>query len=283
MTIRLFFAAACVAVAAGCTTSSGLTYNNDVITLANGTQAHRVQCLGLAGSTESCMDQVKKICGDKQALRVSAVDRAVSGLKPENDPREITVTCATPVAQQPVPQAAPQPVPQPAPVVAHAPARKVTLQGDANFELNSASLTPAAKASLDEFIAANRGVDIQQLTIAGYTDSTGSTAERSAVRGTCACGSGVSRFAWPARDQRQRERLRQRVTGRPEFVGRGPGEEPARRDSGRRSVKAFSGFFSARKRGPSFPGLALRGGIGIQPMPFFRLYDPADRARLSTR
>jgi OmpA-OmpF porin, OOP family len=210
MTIRLFFAAACVAVAAGCTTSSGLTYNNDVITLANGTQAHRVQCLGLAGSTESCMDQVKKICGDKQALRVSAVDRAVSGLKPENDPREITVTCATPVAQQPVPQAAPQPVPQPAPVVAHAPARKVTLQGDANFELNSASLTPAAKASLDEFIAANRGVDIQQLTIAGYTDSTGSTAERSAVRGTCACGSGVSRFAWPARDQRQRERLRQR-------------------------------------------------------------------------
>ncbi|MDQ7982342.1 OmpA family protein [Paraburkholderia sp. SARCC-3016] len=172
MYIRLFFAAACVALAAGCTTSSGLTYNNDVITLANGTQAHRVQCLGLAESTESCMDQVRKVCGDKQALRVSATDRAISGYKPENDPREILFTCATPVVQQPAAQAAPQPAPQPAP--APAPARKVTLQGDANFATNSATLTPAAKANLDEFIAANRGVDIQLLTIAGYTDSTGS-------------------------------------------------------------------------------------------------------------
>jgi OOP family OmpA-OmpF porin len=175
MYIRLFFASACVALAAGCTTSSGLTYNNDVITLANGTQAHRVQCLGLAESTESCMDQVKKVCGDKQALRVSAIDRAASGYKPDNDPREILFTCATPVAQQPVPQAAPQPAPAPLPSPAPAP-RKVTLQGDANFELNSAVLTPAAKVNLDEFIAANRGVDIQQLTIAGYTDSTGSVA-----------------------------------------------------------------------------------------------------------
>ena len=99
MYIRLFFAAACVALAAGCTTSSGLTYNNDVITLANGTQAHRVQCLGLAETTESCMDEVRKVCGDKQALRVSATDRAISGYKPENDPREILFTCATPVVQ----------------------------------------------------------------------------------------------------------------------------------------------------------------------------------------
>ncbi|CAB3752386.1 OmpA family protein [Paraburkholderia humisilvae] len=173
MTLRLSVAAACIAFAAGCTTSSGLTYNNDVITLANGTQAHRVQCQGLAESTESCMDQVKKVCGDKQALRVSAVDRAASGFKPDNDPREILFTCATPVVQQPVPQAAPRPV---APPAAPAPVRKVTLQGDANFDLNSASLTPAAKANLDDLIAANRGVDIQQLTIAGYTDSTGSAA-----------------------------------------------------------------------------------------------------------
>jgi OmpA-OmpF porin, OOP family len=172
MFIRLFFASACVALAAGCTTSSGLTYNNDVITLANGTQAHRVQCLGLAETTESCMDQVRKVCGDKQALRVSATDRAISGFKPEEDPREILFTCATPVVQQPAPHAAPQPAPAPAPAAA----RKVTLQGDANFATNSATLTPAAKANLDEFIAANRGVDIQQLTIAGYTDSTGSAA-----------------------------------------------------------------------------------------------------------
>src|SRR5580698_10184205 len=111
MYIRLFFAAACVALAAGCTTSYGLTYNHDIVTLANGTQAHRVQCLGLAETTESCMDRVRKVCGDKQAFRVSAVDRAASGFKPANDTREIIFTCATPVAEQPVPQAAPQPAP----------------------------------------------------------------------------------------------------------------------------------------------------------------------------
>ncbi|MFC0402438.1 OmpA family protein [Paraburkholderia rhizosphaerae] len=173
MIIRLSVAAACVAFAAGCTTSSGLTYNNDVITLANGTQAHRVQCLGLAQSSQSCMDQVKKVCGDRQALRVSAVDRAAAGYKPDNDPREILFTCAAPVVPQPAPPVATQPVARPAPP---APVRKVTLQGDANFELNSASLTQTARANLDDLIAANRGVDIQQLTIAGYTDSTGSTA-----------------------------------------------------------------------------------------------------------
>ncbi len=171
MYVRMLFTAACVSIAAGCTTYSGPTHNTDIVTLANGTQAYRVQCLGLAESSTSCMAQVKKICGDKAAMRVSAIDRAASGFKPDNDPREIMFVCSTPVVQPaPVPQAAPQPVPQPAP------ARKVTLQGDANFDLNSATLTPAAKASLDDFVAANRGVDIQLLTIAGYTDSTGSVA-----------------------------------------------------------------------------------------------------------
>ncbi|HVE11144.1 MAG TPA: OmpA family protein [Paraburkholderia sp.] len=180
MYFRILFATACVAFAAGCTTTSGLTYNLDSVTLANGTQAYRAQCLGAFESTESCLDQVKKVCGSNPAVRIQTIDRVASGMKPEDDPREILFACSTPTpvpppAQpapqpQPVPQAAPHPTPQPLP------ARKVTLQGDANFELNSASLTPAAKANLDEFIAANRGVDIQQLTVAGYTDSTGSDA-----------------------------------------------------------------------------------------------------------
>jgi outer membrane protein OmpA-like peptidoglycan-associated protein len=169
----MLFAAACVAMAAGCTTYSGPTHNTDIVTLANGTQAYRVQCLGLAESSKSCLAQAKKICGDKPAMRVSAVDRAASGFKPDNDPREIMFFCSTPVAQQPpIPQAEPQPAPRPAP----APVRKVTLQGDANFDVNRSTLTPEARTNLDEFIAANRGVDVQQLTIAGYTDSTGSAA-----------------------------------------------------------------------------------------------------------
>jgi outer membrane protein OmpA-like peptidoglycan-associated protein len=114
-------------------------------------------------------------------MRISSVDRMNSSLKSEDDPREIAFQCASPVVAQPV---APAPVvvaPVVAPVVAaapapvyHAPQRKITLQGDATFAVGSATLTPVATTKLDEFVAANHGVDIDHLTIAGYTDSTGS-------------------------------------------------------------------------------------------------------------
>ncbi|MCO4875871.1 MULTISPECIES: OmpA family protein [Paraburkholderia] len=127
------------------------------------------------------MAEVKRICGDKPAVRISSVDHITSDLKSENDPREITFQCATPVVEQPVKPApavvAPVPVavvaPAPAPV-RRAPQRKITLQGDATFAVGSATLTPVATAKLDDFVAANQGVDIEGMTIAGYTDSTGS-------------------------------------------------------------------------------------------------------------
>ncbi|WP_235851140.1 OmpA family protein [Paraburkholderia piptadeniae] len=123
------------------------------------------------------MAEVKRICGDKPAMRVASVERMPADLTPDNDPREITFQCVTAVVEQPVQS---KPAPAVAPVVApiaapvHAPARKVTLQGDTNFAVGSATLTPAATAKLDDFAASNRGVDIERLTIAGYTDSTGS-------------------------------------------------------------------------------------------------------------
>ncbi|BCF98914.1 hypothetical protein PPGU19_034830 [Paraburkholderia sp. PGU19] len=125
------------------------------------------------------MAEVKRICGDKPAMRISSVDHITSDLKSENDPSEITFQCATPVVEQPVQPApvavaaVPVPVVAPAPV-RHAPQRKITLQGDATFAVGSATLTPVATAKLDDFIAANQGVDIERMTIAGYTDSTGS-------------------------------------------------------------------------------------------------------------
>jgi outer membrane protein OmpA-like peptidoglycan-associated protein len=110
-------------------------------------------------------------------VRVSSVDHITSDLKSENNPNEITFQCATPVVEQPVQPApvvvAPVVAPAPAPV-RHAPQRKITLQGDATFAVGSATLTPIATAKLDDFVAANQGVDIERMTIAGYTDSTGS-------------------------------------------------------------------------------------------------------------
>jgi outer membrane protein OmpA-like peptidoglycan-associated protein len=183
MFFRTLTAMVCVAGFAGCTAYSGPTHNTDIVTLSNGSEAYRVQCLGLLESAKACMDQVKRICGDKPAKRVSSIDHITSDLKSDNDPREITFQCVTPVVEQPV-----QPTPvvvapvaaavvAPAPVsapVRHAPARKITLQGDATFAVGGATLTPAATAKLDDFVAANQGIDIDRLTIAGYTDSTGS-------------------------------------------------------------------------------------------------------------
>ncbi|TCG07662.1 flagellar motor protein MotB [Paraburkholderia steynii] len=181
MFFRILTAIACVAGIAGCTSYSGPAHNTDVVTLANGTQAYRVQCLGLFESSKTCMAEVKRICGDKPAMRISSVDHITSDLKSENNPSEITFQCATPVVEQPVQPApvvvAPVPVPAVAPApapVRHAPQRKITLQGDATFAVGSATLTPVATAKLDDFVTANQGVDIERMTIAGYTDSTGS-------------------------------------------------------------------------------------------------------------
>ncbi|POR49713.1 outer membrane protein OmpA-like peptidoglycan-associated protein [Paraburkholderia eburnea] len=161
-----------IVVAAGCTTASGPMHNLDVVTLANGTQAYRVQCLGLLESSKECMKKVNEICGDKQPLRVSSVDRAASGFKPENDPREILFVCQAP---QPAVQEAPPPPPPPPVVIQKAP-RSITLNADANFAINKYDLLPAGKQALDKFIADSDGVNIGTVTVDGHTDSTGSKA-----------------------------------------------------------------------------------------------------------
>jgi len=180
MFFRILTAMACAAGIAGCTAYSGPAHNTDVVVLPNGTQAYRAQCLGLLESSKTCMNEVKRVCGDKPATRITSVDHMTSDLKGENDPREITFQCSTPVVEEPVKPVpvvvAPvvvAPVAAPAPV-RHAPIRKITLQGDATFAVGSATLTPIATTKLDDFVAANQGVDIDRLTIASYTDSTGS-------------------------------------------------------------------------------------------------------------
>jgi OmpA-OmpF porin, OOP family len=52
--------------------------------------------------------------------------------------------------------------------------RQINLSGDANFATDSASLTPKATATLDQFIEAGQNVTFRSVTVAGYTDSTGS-------------------------------------------------------------------------------------------------------------
>ena len=75
MFVRTLIAIACAAGIAGCTSYSGPTHNTDVVTLANGAQAYRVQCLGLLGtrSFESMVEAGLRltvvICGLQQQQR----------------------------------------------------------------------------------------------------------------------------------------------------------------------------------------------------------------------
>ncbi|WP_321785812.1 OmpA family protein [Paraburkholderia sp. J94] len=164
--------AALFVAAAGCTTASGPLHNLDIVTLANGTQAYRVQCLGLLESSKACMKKVNEICGDKQPLRVSAVDRAASGFVPENDPREIMFICQAP---QPVVQPHVAPPPPPPPPVDTRP-QTITLNADANFAFDKSDLLPAGKQALDQFIQQSDGVNIGTVVINGHTDSKGTKA-----------------------------------------------------------------------------------------------------------
>lgn len=174
MYIRTLFAALIVLIVAGCTSYSGPTYNRDVVTLATGGQAWRVQCQGLLESSKTCLEEAQKICKDQKVRLVGAVDHMQSDLRAQNDPRDITFQCGEVPA--PTPVVAPVVAPVAAPMPKSKPIRTLTLQGDANFATNSSKLSPVAQRKLDEFIEANAGYRIDRLTIAGHTDSTGSRA-----------------------------------------------------------------------------------------------------------
>jgi OmpA-OmpF porin, OOP family len=56
------------------------------------------------------------------------------------------------------------------------PVQRLTLRGDANFETDSATLTVQAASELDRLIEGTRHTTIDSISIAGYTDASGSDA-----------------------------------------------------------------------------------------------------------
>jgi OmpA-OmpF porin, OOP family len=153
---------------AGCSTASGPTFNANEIQTANGAQVYRVECHGLFESVAACVKQAQKICGDKPAYKLETMERLRAPSEDPADPRVLTFQCGAPAQPEVAP--APAPVPQAA---AEMP-RQIDLSGDANFATDSATLTPKATDTLDEFVSAAQGVTLRQVAVAGYTDSTGS-------------------------------------------------------------------------------------------------------------
>ncbi|WP_175872566.1 OmpA family protein [Burkholderia sp. BCC0397] len=169
-----------IAMALGaCTTQSGLTYDIRAVSIpGKPDNVFRVSCDGLLGSANACARAAEEFCQGQGFTPLEMIDRVYSRA-PKKDPREITFLCGKPqpVVQAPQPVAQPQPQPRPAPV----PQRQVLLQGDANFALDSAVLTPQARDNLDRFIEINRGVEFRRVTVTGFTDSTGSATHNLAL------------------------------------------------------------------------------------------------------
>ncbi|CAD9223065.1 OmpA family protein [Burkholderia cenocepacia] len=167
-----------IAMALGaCTTQSGLTYDIRAVSIpGKPDNVFRVSCDGLLGSANACARAAEEFCQGKGFTPLEMIDRVYSR-SPMKDPREITFMCGKP---QPVVQAAP-PAPAPQPAPQPVPQRQVLLQGDANFALDSAALTPEARSQLDRFVQINSGVEFRRVVITGFTDSTGSNTHNLAL------------------------------------------------------------------------------------------------------
>ncbi|MGF6649882.1 outer membrane protein OmpA-like peptidoglycan-associated protein [Paraburkholderia youngii] len=177
---RLALLGSVLGLVAACTTQSGPTYNAHAIVAPDQkAPTYRVECGGLLESSQTCFKVAAEICKDKPVTLVQAVDGVRSGVNTK-DPREVTFMCGKPVEAQAVPapvsQPPSQPKPEPRPQPQSQERRQVLLQGDANFATDSAVLSSTAKASLDNFLRVNEGINFRRVTIIGYTDSTGTRA-----------------------------------------------------------------------------------------------------------
>ncbi|MBB1597215.1 hypothetical protein [Achromobacter sp. UMC46] len=77
---------------AGCA-SSGPRHNTDVITLADGELAYRVQCQGLLEDGAVCQEHAKQICADRPITLISTLGHVDKTYQPEQRAREITIRC----------------------------------------------------------------------------------------------------------------------------------------------------------------------------------------------
>lgn len=160
----------------GCA-SSGPTYNLNAVTLPDGTQGWRAQCLGLLQDSSACFAQAEKVCGKEKYHVIASVDWIDRSYKPGKDPTEITFTCdPRPRAAAP---AAPAPVPVPVPVPVEG-RRVYTLGADVLFPFGKSApgdLNAAGRDGLDRIAReiVEEGATGFVLQVRGYTDRIGST------------------------------------------------------------------------------------------------------------
>jgi OOP family OmpA-OmpF porin len=134
------------------------------------------------------------------------------------------------------------PAPAPAPVRRRGPAaapaapvsEKVTFAADAFFDFDKSVLKPEAKAKLDDLVSKTKGINLEVIIAVGHTDSDGPMPTTRSCRCAAPSRQGLSGEQGRREEPRlHRRQGREAAGGRQQDQGR-QGEEPPRRDRGRR-------------------------------------------------
>ncbi|KVN69763.1 OmpA family protein [Burkholderia ubonensis] len=145
-----------------CTSASGPTFSAYELQPRDGIRTYRVDCHGIFSSQATCMKVATRVCADQP---VRAVD-STRPLRDGADPGTLVFQCgatAGAAASAPAPVAA-----------APAPVQNVNLSSDALFAFGSATLTPAARATLDKLTSQQGDPHFTRVAVTGHTDAIGS-------------------------------------------------------------------------------------------------------------
>ncbi|KIP16991.1 ompA family protein [Burkholderia sp. MSHR3999] len=145
-----------------CTSASGPTFSAYELQPRDGIRTYQVDCHGIFSSQATCMKVATRMCADQP---VRAVD-STRPLRDGADPGTLVFQCgaaAGAAASAPAPVAA-----------APAPVQNVSLSSDALFAFGSATLTPAARATLDKLTSQQGDPHFTRVAVTGHTDAIGS-------------------------------------------------------------------------------------------------------------
>ncbi|MGU7776335.1 OmpA family protein [Burkholderia sp. MR1-5-21] len=144
---------------AACTSASGPTFSAYELQQRDGIRTYQVDCHGIFSSQATCMKVATRMCGDQPVRTVDST----TPFRDRADPGTLVFQCGAPAAPAPAPVSA-----SPAPV------QSVSLSGDALFASGLATLTPAARATLDKLMSRQGDKHFSRVTVTGYTDAIGS-------------------------------------------------------------------------------------------------------------
>ncbi|KVG75542.1 OmpA family protein [Burkholderia ubonensis] len=145
-----------------CTSASGPTFSAYELQPRDGIRTYQVDCHGIFSSQATCKKVATRMCADQP---VRAVD-STRPLRDGADPGTLVFQCgatAGAAASAPAPVAA-----------APAPVQNVNLSSDALFAFGSATLTPAARATLDKLTSQQGDPHFTRVAVTGHTDAIGS-------------------------------------------------------------------------------------------------------------